>query len=552
MEEYRTDNYPSDYTGPRRKRLPIEPDIIPVVQGNYGDRLGPGNSWNRPIFHSGFLTSNECEANHLVTGSSGSGKSKVTYPAIARAIMSLLGRDLVVVFDCKGDMLPFCHHLALRKNVPLYYFNATDPRADVWDIADDTGGRLDTAAEVMDILVPVPDNEMDKYWSSAAQNTAKAGVLALMLNKKDWGLHDLVNLCFADLGQWQEFVKNHSYAHRLLSKTLLETENVKARDSIIMTLTQTIQSLQVAAAQQYYATRSKWVSLKKISQTGGILVVSLNVSSKEVSVPIMRSIFKMLTKTILNYPEYPGFTTRIFIDELDFLGKTLPGLFEAITVGRSKGARFFLTVQSWFQIRDGYGEHRSRTLLDNMNFKTFLKTGSWESAEWASKQCGTYYKTTPQYSHSSGGRSVSYRRSWEPRVEPNEFLQLPKPDRERGLYAVVLSPYAKRQSNGRTYVSDVDRVYLMYLSGSQVDLIQPKKSDIPARVMVDGKYLTFPFWDPTKDIAKLAGESRGLSREAFINNCSGPIERELAGFTYDFVKNKLTTLTHQAIREHQR
>ncbi|NEO33486.1 MAG: type IV secretion system DNA-binding domain-containing protein [Symploca sp. SIO3C6] len=480
-------------------------DEVPLIL------VPPAKNERDYLFIGGYyMPLSKAEGHTLLVGASGSGKSKLTYPAIAHACSTLSpGNGLVVIFDVKGDMYPLADYFAKKQEVPLHYFNATDARSNVWDIAKDADGYIDVLNELIHILIPAGDAR-DPFWIQGAQAVGMAVALSLIKTKRtDWGLHDLYNACFSDLEKLVEFLRHNSTNEPVIER-ILESDAEKTTAGILMQLSVALQSMRLAAAQQYHTPKEQWVSLKEVVDKGGIMVIGQKPTSRASTTPLMRAMFKRLSDIILDLPEYTHPPTYIYIDEFAYLGKQLPGVMDLLTFSRSKRCQVYLTVQNIDQLRENYGTHGAESIVSNCEFQVILRAGSVETAHWASRLCGQERTLQPSFSRNAGGFAQNWSFVTRERLLADEFRMLPRASRLNGLHFVFISPYSG--------------VVRTHLPPDMVDELTPPKSNTPARIDIAAHRFDLPRWNPNLSVEKKVSP---MGREEYVRQGESELERAI-------------------------
>jgi type IV secretory pathway TraG/TraD family ATPase VirD4 len=483
---------------------PTTIDVPPIL-------LPPASNETHYLFIGGYyLPLSKAEGHTLLVGTTGSGKSKLTYPAIGHACATLEpNKGLVVIFDTKGDMYPLAHYFAEKQKVPLHYFNITDDRSVAWDIAGDAGNYLDVLHELIHILIPL-GNGSDPFWVQGAQAVALACALSLNSTKgSNWGLHDLYNACFASPEKLIKFLRCNP-ANETTIERILETEASKTVAGIMMQLSVSLQPMRLAAAHQYHTPKKQWVSLKKVVQGGGIVVIGQKQTSRSSTTPIMRAMFKRLSDLILDLPEYSHPRSYIFIDEFAYLGQQLPGIMDLLTFSRSKRCQVYLTVQNIDQLRENYGPNGSESIVSNCEFQILLRAGSVATAEWASRLAGQERALQASFSHSAGGFSQNWSFVTRERMLPDEFRTLPRANPVHGLEYVFISPYSG--------------VVRTHLPAERVDYLQPPVSQVPARMDKPSQKCDLPRWNPDVDLSKGVSST---SKQNFASQGATEVEQAI-------------------------
>jgi type IV secretory pathway TraG/TraD family ATPase VirD4 len=493
---------------------PLDIDVPPIL-------LPPASNETHYIFIAGYyLPLSQAEGHTLLVGTTGSGKSKLTYPAIGHACATLKPHNgLVVIFDTKGDMYPLAHYFAEKQKVPLHYFNITDDRSLAWDVGADAGGSFDLLAELIQILIPL-GNVTDPFWIQGAQAVALACALSLNATKgTDWGLHDLHNACLANLENLVAFLHQNPSNEPTIER-ILESKADRAAAGILLQLSVSLQSMRLAAAHQYHTPKKRWMSLKKIVQEGGIVVIGQNPSSRASTTPIMRAMFKRLSDLILSLPEYSYPRSYVFIDEFAFLGPQLPGIMDLLVFTRSKMCQVYLTIQNIDQLRENYGQHGAESIASCCEFQVILRAGSVSTAEWASRLAGQERVLQPSFSYSAGGFSQNWSIVTRERLLPDEFRTLPKASPVHGLEYVFMSSHSG--------------VVRTHLSAERVNYLQPPVSDVAARVGKSHHKYNLPRWNP--DV--VPGQRMSSSgRAQFVNQGATELEKAIRRNVWDLLQS---------------
>jgi hypothetical protein len=533
-------NYPSDYDGP----------LVPDYSALFTDdsvpsdpQINPGEWMTTPshpddpgLYQSGYLqasTGEESEGNAILVGASGSGKTRLLLPSIGAAIKTITrsNRNLVVLFDMKGDMLSLAKAGADAQQVPLYFFDISDRRSLAWHLAGDAEGRIDVLRQLVEEILPAPGRSDDEFWHQGAQMVGKAGAQALESRiPGEWGIHDLFNLCFSDLKHMIRFLSTDTRNMPAVSR-ILKSDSEKAREGILMHLGTLLEPLHLAAAHQYHTPRNRWCSLKQVMATGGVVVISQKIRAQAASRPIMRAMFRTLVNLLLDKLDYSGGHAFVFVDELPFLGRNLPGLEQLLTLGRSKRVHTTITVQAIDQLVQQYGSEGAATIINDCDFITLLRTNSFASARWASQMCGEVVKPHRSYSFSGTSLGVQTQFQRAPDFYPEYFLRLPKPSPKRGLSYVFLSPYGYGPLETT-------------LTGAEVARAQPPRAAIAPRVEKHRDELQLPFYTP--GLQEFASRNRGAaapSKDAFVAQYAKPFERAVAASAYDYLQQLAQGMT---------
>jgi hypothetical protein len=430
-----------------------------------------GNSQEKNyLYWGGHYIPFSAATQHFATiGTTGSGKSLLTNIALNCVLDSIApGSDhRIIIFDTKGEVL----EILKGKNIRYTLININDVRAAAWDIAADCNDYW-KAEEIARILLP-PHGKSDPFWQNGARAIVSGLILAYIhQNFEDWGLHDVYNGAIADEKTLIRLLEGFP-GNQALIDMVLRTEADKTKAGIKMQLFTELKRLAPAAAHSQHA--RKKISLQKFLDEESVLVISQDLTAREISNPIIRAMFQRFVDFITASPDLTATRknrrTFVFLDESRFIGE-LPGLLDLVTTGRSKGACVWLSIQGVEGFRAVYGQHVAEEILGNCNFKTFLRAPGPVTAKWASDLFGSVetWETAPSSNYNAGALSFSASKQRYKREAflDSEFTHLPIPSPEHGLTGIFFSPL----TNG----------YKEHISGQELDELKPPRSPIAKQI----------------------------------------------------------------------
>jgi hypothetical protein len=122
-----------------------------------------------------------------------------------------------------------------------------------------------------------------------------------------------------------------------------------------------------------------------------------------------------------------------------------------LNMGRSKGACVVLGFQDVAGMRAAYGAAVAHELTGQCGYKSFLRTGSQDTALWAQEHFGMVEQLTPQYAEqqsydrygavSGSNEGITYVRGVQSALLASELLSLPAPGPATGLVGVHDTPH---------------------------------------------------------------------------------------------------------------
>ncbi|BAZ00499.1 transfer complex protein TrsK-like protein [Tolypothrix tenuis PCC 7101] len=503
---------------------------------------------NEFLYYGGFYIPRDRLKHHTLSlGTSGSGKSLLLEISMAWALSHCKkGSGVkVVLFDTKGDFLPIAAHFAQQQQVPLYYLNISDNRAIhpeggvagyAWDIAKDCDGRLEYLMEMMEILLPTPD-QGDPFWAQGEQGIAIGSAEYYEQQQPGkWGLFDIYNACLARAPELAKILR-HTEFGTAIAERLLEGNADKTRDGVLLGVLFKMLHFQTAAAHQYYTPRERWFSIKEFMQGEGIVVISQDLSAKKSSSPIMRAMFQTFVNHYNARPgskKYPD--TFVFMDEFPFIGK-MPGILDVLTFQRSKGVSLYLTCQGIEQLMDQYGVYGAETIANNCSFKILCRTESPTTAEWSVKLAGTQrcFESHASTQRTAQGASMGSAEALVERTRfiTSDFMDMPDTSPYDGLHYFFLSPFTRGMC------------YRCWKSGKDIETLRPRKAEVPGMIQKPAQYLRMP--SPTKQQAPHTYQqvqqtvNNTAWREEFLN-VDDPLQYALRVETLALIEKELEAI----------
>ena len=450
----------------------------------------------------------------LVIGLPGAGKTILMNPSIAHAICTLRkGIGTVIIFDPKGDRLPSAHALAKQRGVPLYYFNLSDPRSHVLDIQKEVDGRPDRLREVSVAVIPEPTGGGEPIWSGSSQAIVDMTGMVKISSGERWGFHTLYNATLQSVPDLLEYLKLYA-PNSDMAERLLGSKSEKTTASIMMTLSSYLQPLKMAATHQYHTPPERWIDLRTILHQGGVVVIGQDPTTRAISTPIQRMMFKFISDIIQQMPDYSPGHRFIFIDELPYLavGGNLPGLIDLFNVGRSKNCHIYAICQSFDQLVKAYGREGAEIIAGDCSTQIFFRAGTESTAAWMSRQTGTFRSWDTSYGISESGLSSTLSPKERARINPTTFLDLSDADPHYGVDFVIRSPKTGNR--------------IMYLSPEEISRLQPPISDIPTFVEKPYHQLFMPTWNPLEEIARTKVDI-GKHRAEYMASSINALDREI-------------------------
>ncbi|WP_321404777.1 type IV secretion system DNA-binding domain-containing protein [Maridesulfovibrio sp.] len=344
-----------------------------VVKALKGEIKLSGKGLN---IHPNVALSRDRESRHvLFIGSTGGGKTAIMLPLIKQAQDR---GDIVLVFDNKGD---FTAHLSGLILAPW------DDRCIGWAVGEDIENKEDAETLAARIIQETGNEPM---WAQGARMILVAFIVKAQKEKnKSWDFSDIIkDLKSADSIKIKQVVDKYNP----LASMFVTDPSSKTTISFLV---------QVMAFMAPVAALAKaWEGKKKISfrrwLTGQLragkantVILQSNSRYSETTKAYIHSVLETLA-SIVNSPELPDSRERriwLFMDEVPQLGQVIK-LSEFLEIGRSKGCRVVLGIQSISQVKEIYSDNIADSWLSMVGTTVLCRTQGKDSPKWLSELIG--------------------------------------------------------------------------------------------------------------------------------------------------------------------
>lgn len=384
----------------------------------------------------------------LVMGAPGSGKSVCVFRLLLQStvhrIKGIIGKgQRIVLFDAKGDVLPFLASLGLTPGDGIVQLlNAFDERGVHWKIAED----LQEPARALNFarkIVPEEKNSTAPFFSDAACLLVYAVILALNATYgTNWTLRDLI--CALESAKNIALVVAKDPEAKAIAAGILNDQ--RHSPGVIASLLTKIRRFSQVAALWANNPKAQPFSINEFLSKPGILVLGYDPVLKESFTPLLELFLRCYADEVLKGPETLDPTNFLLLDEFPQMGnfdkdKTIVNLFE---LGRSKGVCVFIGVQSYAALVEIYTEAGANRILSLCGHKMFLRIGDPMSAKWCEDFIGKRRLTETTFSESwgKGGASASVSHAVQDRslILAATFMNIPYPGPGKDFFAICDVP----------------------------------------------------------------------------------------------------------------
>jgi hypothetical protein len=260
--------------------------------------------------------------------------------------------------------------------------------------------KIDTGS-IAEILVPDDKQTQDPHWV----NSARAVVEGLLLYAAKYQLSNKqIYDTLSDVDELMN-IKNDDEVYPIVANFLRMDNNAQAgkeTQSIISTAIRKAKALQYLSYLDDLQTEEiefkRWL---KNGKSGKLFLLSTENLSK-VFAPLYGVITSYLISTILDDRDDLNKDIYFILDELPRLGKALgENLEKGLAVGRSKGLKFVMAMQSFDQVKKEFGDKEADAIFGTTN--SYIVFQNFYGAQFLEKFFGktTVIKNSESFSFSS-------------------------------------------------------------------------------------------------------------------------------------------------------
>lgn len=435
-----------------------------AVFASLGRRRGPSlEEWARKnsyVFGGVRIPRSLGQFHFAFIGGTGGGKSASLY-AFENSFLGEFrpGMDRRAFrFDPKNEALAYLR--AMNPEIPIYIMNPLHREGVGWDACLDILDKND-CEQIARIFVPEQPNAQQPFFSDVTRLLLYGVLLAQVLTQPGWSFRETCLI-----------LRNPSYIRQMLGRTphtrfltqLLDEAQGETYRSIVSTIVTRIAPLETFAA--YWHNAQVTISIREMTQECCVVLFGTDTRYDKILGPLNALYFKLVQQYLLARGDVEHPRDYVIIDEFAKLGGGRPveGFLDLCELGRSRGVRVAICIQTPAQLDKLYGKPGREILLgqcqNQMLFRTADETGSEYNAKRMGRARGyellgnmglsagfTAGRTwapgggSSSSQHSTGqseGVSESYYD--RPFVHPDEFANLPAADFLSGIHGFADVP----------------------------------------------------------------------------------------------------------------
>ena len=360
--------------------------------------------------HPGIRFSADRMTRHgIVFGKVGGGKTTILLPIIAEIIAN---GHKAIIFDIKGDFTS----KFFRRGGRVAILAPWDRRSLIWDIARDCRTRQD-AARFATYLIK---DSKDPMWSAAARQLCVGFLVHLQMTRgESWGWKDLADLLATPE---KELLAMMSEANPEAIRAVEQTGTTTT--GILINLSAFLSVIYDLAEAWPKRVKSRMFSVREWIFDGNAPHKAILLGGNKEFGPLMSAFAGALVAqaaACVCSPRLADSRTRrlyFVLDEFPQMGKV--DIEPLVAVGRSKGARIWLGLQDFGQLKNLYGQDGAQAITAMVGTLICAGAAPGETAKLISEMAGSreVERSSVSTSIQGGGSVASTSHNWQRETIP--------------------------------------------------------------------------------------------------------------------------------------
>jgi len=380
------------------------------------------------------LSSQRVSRHGIVFGKVGGGKSTILIKLIAEI---LEGRHKALIFDIKGDYTA----KFWRKNGPVAILAPWDKRSLIWDIARDCRSRQDAARFAIYLI----KDSKDPMWSAAARQLCVGFLVHLQMTRgESWGWKDLADLLSTPEKELLAMMSEaNPEAIRAVEQTGTTTTGILINLSAFLS---SIYDLAEAWPQRISGRMfsvQQWIFDEDAPHRAVLLGGNKEFGS--LMSAFAGALVAQAAACVCSPRLSDSRSRRLYfmLDEFPQLGKV--DIEPLVAVGRSKGARVWLGLQDFGQLKKLYGADEAQAITAMVGTLICAGAAPGETAKFISEMAGSReverssLSTSIQGGTSAASTSHSWQRETIPVLSESQASGLGPVPRKSEIRALLLN-----------------------------------------------------------------------------------------------------------------
>ena len=370
----------------------------------------------------------------IVFGKVGGGKTTILIKLIAEI---LEGRHKALIFDIKGDYTA----KFWRKNGPVAILAPWDKRSLIWDIARDCRSRQDAARFAIYLI----KESKDPMWSAAARQLCVGFLVHLQMTRgESWGWKDLADLLSTPEKELLAMMSEaNPEAIRAVEQTGTTTTGILINLSAFLS---SIYDLAEAWPQRISGRMfsvQQWIFDEDAPHRAVLLGGNKEFGS--LMSAFAGALVAQAAACVCSPRLSDSRSRRLYfmLDEFPQLGKV--DIEPLVAVGRSKGARVWLGLQDFGQLKKLYGADEAQAITAMVGTLICAGAAPGETAKFISEMAGSReverssLSTSIQGGTSAASTSHSWQRETIPVLSESQASGLGPVPRKSEIRALLLN-----------------------------------------------------------------------------------------------------------------
>ena len=348
------------------------------------------------------------ENNTAIISDPGSGKTR---RALAGTLLSIvLTGESAVIHDPKGELFSNFYSVMKQHKYKIYTINTRNPKTgDRFNVLEnaanaegDKGRAMEMASGVANAIYATVDSREDPFWAASAVNLFLCYFeIACQLYEPDevclstiYRIHVEGNARFGGSTYIREYLEMHSEEkfYELGNPSVSAPRDTKMSIDSVFSNALVKLLINEDIEDMLSGTSFDVKDMIEGNQPVAIFIISRDEESKTYSTVVSTMINEIYSSLIdIANEKYKNqrFPKRVhfILDEFGNLAR-LDNIQDMMTASRSRGIKFFIVLQSMYQLHQNYSDQEVRVIIGNSQNLLYLSSSDMELVKMISERCG--------------------------------------------------------------------------------------------------------------------------------------------------------------------